>query len=211
MTNNLVENYGWSSPEGASSCPYIVPSILTELKELKVSRVLDLGAGNGKLCSEMYNQKSFQVVGVEYDKQGVEIAQSSYPHIPFYNFGVQDDPLMLLAKEAKFDLVVSTEVIEHLFSPHLLPIYARDVINDRGYLILTTPYHGYLKNFLLSVFNKWDSHIDPLWHGGHIKFWSRYTLSKLLEQNGFKVIKFKGLGRVPYLWKSMLIIAQKTS
>jgi 2-polyprenyl-3-methyl-5-hydroxy-6-metoxy-1,4-benzoquinol methylase len=210
MDSNLVENYGWDSPEETCSYAYISPAIIEELKELKVNRVLDLGSGNGKLCSEIYNQRSFTVVGVEYDRQGVEISKSSYPNIPFYNFGVQDDPKILLANESQFDAVVSTEVIEHLFSPHLLPIYAKNVLNDNGYLILTTPYHGYIKNFLLSLFNKWDSHINPLWHGGHIKLWSRLTLTKLLEQNGFKVVKFRGLGRTPYLWKSMLIIAQKT-
>lgn len=209
MNTNLVENYGWNSPEGTSSCPYIVPPIIEELKELKVNRVLDLGSGNGKLCSEISKDRFCQVVGVEYDKQGVEISKSNYPSIPFYNFGVQDDPELLLANESKFDAVVSTEVIEHLFSPHLLPIYAKNILNDGGYLILTTPYHGYLKNLLLAVFDKWDYHHTALWHGGHVKFWSRSTLSQLLEANGFTVVKFRGLGRLPYLWKSMLIIARK--
>jgi hypothetical protein len=49
-----------------------------------------------------------------------------------------------------------------------------------------------------------------LWHGGHIKFWSRATLSQLLRDNGFTVIDFSGVGRVPYLWKSMVLVAQKT-
>jgi 2-polyprenyl-3-methyl-5-hydroxy-6-metoxy-1,4-benzoquinol methylase len=110
----------------------------------------------------------------------------------------------------RLDAVVSTEVIEHLFSPHLLPIYAFKVLNSKGYIILTTPYHGYLKNLLLSLFGKWDKHHTPLWHGGHIKFWSRATLTQLLSENGFKVIGFSGVGRVPYLWKSMVIVAQKT-
>lgn len=75
--------------------------------------------------------------------------------------------------------------------------------------MITTPYHGYLKNLVLTTLNKWDAHHMPLWHGGHIKFWSRRTLAMLLAENGFRVIGFSGVGRVPYLWKSMVLLAQK--
>lgn len=111
--------------------------------------------------------------------------------------------------EEPFDAVVSTEVIEHLFAPHLLPMYARDCLREGGYLILSTPYHGYLKDLALSISDNWDSHHTPLWHGGHIKFWSRATLTQLLSEHGFRVLGFSGVGRLPYLWKSMVLIAKK--
>jgi hypothetical protein len=61
---------------------------------------------------------------------------------------------------------------------------------------------------MLSVFNKWDKHHTPLWDGGHIKFWSKHTLSSLLSEEGFEVKEFIGCGRVPYMWKSMLLVGQ---
>lgn len=210
MTANVVENYGWETAEGPRSCGYISPRVLELLAELKAKRVLDIGAGNGKLCSEMV-RAGHDVVGVEYDKQGVEVARKTHPGIPFHNFGVQDDPGELLRREGMFDAVVSTEVIEHLYSPHLLPRYAHAVLKEGGYLILTTPYHGYLKNLALSLFGHWDKHFTVLWHGGHIKFWSRQTLTQLLTESGFSVVDFSGVGRIPYLWKSMVLVARKTS
>lgn len=78
-----------------------------------------------------------------------------------------------------------------------------------GKLIITTPYHGFLKNLDLSIFNKWDSHHTVDWDGGNIKFFSFKSLGALLNDNGFKVIKITGVGRVPYLWKSMVVIADK--
>jgi len=209
MSDNTVNNYGWESTEGPNSCGYITPEIVSILKNLGVKRILDLGAGNGKLCSVLAHE-GHQVVGVEYDKQGVEIARSNYNNISFYNYGVQDNPAELLKEEQPFDAVVSTEVIEHLFSPHLLPIYAKEVLKADGYLIITTPYHGYLKNLILSILNKWDTHHTPLWHGGHIKFWSKKSLTQLLEENGFIVTEFSGVGRFPYLWKSMVLVAKKS-
>lgn len=196
---NVVAEYGWQTPTGPESCGYITPEVLRILSDLKVKRVCDLGAGNGALVAELC-KAGFYAAGVEYDKQGVDIARKNQPQVNFYNLGVQDDPSAVLAAEdAPFDAVVSTEVVEHLFSPHLLPTFARKVLRGQGYLVISTPYHGYLKNLALALFNKWDSHHTPLWHGGHIKFWSRKTLSKLLEDNGFNVVAFHGAGRLPWL------------
>lgn len=204
-----VENYGWESSENPCSNEYITPKILEILKSYNVNRVCDLGCGNGALANQLH-KADFQVVGVEYDAAGVDLARTLQPEINFYNLGVQDDPQLIIKEEgAFFDAVVSTEVIEHLFSPHLLPIFARGLLLKGGYLVISTPYHGYLKNLALSIFDKWDFHHTPLWHGGHIKFWSRKTLTLLLESNGFEVIGFHGVGRFPWLWKSMILVCQR--
>lgn len=152
------------------------------------------------------------MVGAEYDAEGYRIASQAHPGIRFYNLGVQDDPSELLSdRDAGFDAVVSTEVIEHLYSPQLLPRFAHQVLKPGGYLVLTTPFHGYLKNLALSILGKWDAHHSPLWEGGHIKFWSRPTLTRLLVGAGFEVVDFLGVGRVPYLWKSMIFVARRNS
>ena len=206
----LASKYGWKEADAPCSCAYVVPEVLRIVARLGARRVLDLGSGNGALCG-LLKKEGYAVAGCEYDKNGVDIARATYPDVPFYNFGVQDDPAHLLATEGKFDLVVSTEVIEHLFSPHHLPIFAGRVLADDGHLVLSTPYHGYLKNLALSLTDKWDAHHGPLWHGGHIKFWSRRTLTRLLEENGFEVLAFHGVGRIAYLWKSMILVCRKRS
>ncbi len=106
-------------------------------------------------------------------------------------------------------MTASTEVIEHLHAPRRLPAFAHSILRDGGHLVLTTPYHGHLKNLAISATNGWDRHADPLWDGGHIKLFSRRTITHLLEEAGFHIIRFGGVGRVPYLWKSMLVVAVK--
>ena len=208
MAENVVQDYGWSATEDSHTRDCLAPEILEILKTLQVRRVMDLGCGNGALCATL-SASGYEVVGVEYDAKGVELSKENYPAIPFYRFGVQDDPQELLRQEKPFDAVVSTEVIEHLFSPHLLPGFAAAVLPADGYLIVSTPYHGYLKNLALSLFGAWDFHHTALWHGGHIKFWSRRSLTTLLTQNGFEVVQFSGVGRLPFLWKSMILVARK--
>jgi 2-polyprenyl-6-hydroxyphenyl methylase/3-demethylubiquinone-9 3-methyltransferase len=81
----------------------------------------------------------------------------------------------------------------------------RRALKPGGALILSTPYHGYWKNLALAVTGKLDDHFTALWDGGHIKFWSRGTLAQLLEEAGFRVERFVGVGRLPFLWKSMIV------
>lgn len=208
----LVNNYGWATSEQPESCGYVTPVVLAILRSLGVHSVLDLGCGNGQLCSQLC-AAGFDAVGVDTDQAGIAIARAAYPAIHFYHSGINEDPTQLLHAEGRrcFDAVVSTEVIEHLFSPHLLPRYAHGLLRERGHLVISTPYHGYLKNLLLSLFDRWDHHHTALWHGGHIKFWSRYTLGQMLEGNGFAVTGFQGAGRVPLVWKSMIVTARRRS
>jgi len=111
--------------------------------------------------------------------------------------------------ETGFDMAVSTEVVEHLFRPTALPLFASAKLKEGGLLVVSTPYHGYLKNVAIAFANKWDKHHSP-WHdGGHIKFWSRKSLANMLQSNGFNVLAFHGVGRLPLLWKAMILVAQK--
>jgi 2-polyprenyl-6-hydroxyphenyl methylase/3-demethylubiquinone-9 3-methyltransferase len=146
---------------------------------------------------------------MEPDSDGIKLAKKQLPSASFYQLGVASDPALVTETEGLFDAVVSTEVIEHLYAPHLLPRFAWQCLKPGGLLIVTTPYHGYLKNLALGLAGKWDHHHTALWHGGHIKFWSRGTLTKLLVDEGFIPQRFLGVGRLPWLWKSMILAVRK--
>jgi len=87
--------------------------------------------------------------------------------------------------------------------------FATAVLKPEGSLLLSTPYHGYLKNLVLSIVNKWDFHFTALWDHGHIKFWSKRTLTLLLESHGYGFKSFVGVGRAPFLWKTMFLEFQQ--
>jgi 2-polyprenyl-6-hydroxyphenyl methylase/3-demethylubiquinone-9 3-methyltransferase len=74
---------------------------------------------------------------------------------------------------------------------------------------MTTPHHGYLKNLLIALANRFDSHVTPLWEGGHIEFWPRRTLETLLRDAEFVDLCFRGAGRSPYLWRSIVVGATR--
>jgi 2-polyprenyl-3-methyl-5-hydroxy-6-metoxy-1,4-benzoquinol methylase len=105
---------------------------------------------------------------------------------------------------------IAIEVIEHLYSPRDYFDFCKRILQKSGggKLIVSTPYHGYLKNVALSISGHMDKHFTVLWDGGHIKFWSKKTLSSVLVERGFTDLNFIGCGRLPYLWKSMIMTAR---
>jgi len=144
----------------------------------------------------------YQVWGCEWNSDGVKIANQSDPG----RFMVWD-----LNKPAdrfpwgEFGAAISSEVIEHLFLPRNLFRLARRALVPGGLLIITTPYHDYFKNLAISLTGKWDSHHDVLSDGMHIKFFSPTTLGKMMQEEGFQAVDWKGCGRLPLLWKSMMM------
>ena len=185
---------------------YLVSPLLEMLATLQEAsqtklRVLDLGCGNGSL-SHVIAEHGCEVVGIDTSAPGIAISRQSFPECQFIQADIYDIPDTDLLHS--FDVVLAIEVIEHLLYPKELAKNAKKCLKPGGKLIISTPYHGYLKNLALAVCGQLDKHFTVLWDNGHIKFFSVETLTKLLTSQGYTNIKFKFAGRCPYLWKSML-------
>lgn len=201
------QEYAWRSDDS-----FGVGVIYAQLRELlargRNRTILDLGCGNGSLARRLMND-GFDVWGMDASASGIERANHFHPG-RFFQVDLTTRALPRQLQEIGFDTVISTEVIEHLYNPHDLLVVARSALErcERGQLLITAPYHGYLKNLVIALTDKFDHHVDALTTGGHIKFWSRRTLETALRDAGFQVMAFRGCGRVPLLWKSMLIQAE---
>ena len=204
MTGAISHSYGWGTNE-PYNYGYLTPLVCALGNRNHPRRVLDVGAGNGYALQDWLKQ-GWTVCAMEPDSEGCAIAKN-VKDADVRQLGVGD----VLPNEWKgsFDLIICTEVVEHLFDPHLLVQTTSEALHDGGYAIISTPYHGYLKNLALSMVNKWDFHHHPDQVGGHIKFWSKQTLRALFENGGFKAVSFHGAGRLPYFWKSMVWVFQK--
>ncbi len=206
LTSNKEYQYPYRDSNLTNAHGFLMSPLLSMLQQVnknsdKKLRVLDIGCGNGSL-SHAIAQQGYEVVGVEESEQGVAIASSNFSDCHFIQASIYDLPYTEL--QNYFDIVISVEVIEHLFYPKELAKAAKNCLKPNGTLILTTPYHGYLKNIVLALSGKLDKHFHVLWDGGHIKFFSVKTLTELLKSEGYTDIHFKFAGRFPYVWKSML-------
>jgi len=210
MNKRYVE-YIYSGAEAPTSPDWreLSKQVLKLIRAYKVSgRVCELGCGNGSFVKILADY-GYEVIGVDASKSGIDAAKSSNVRERIeFKCATIDDDLESVLGEGVFDVVVGIEVIEHLYQPRKFASLARKLLKPGGVFIISTPYHGYLKNLVISLLGFNDRHYDPLWDSGHIKFFSVGTIKKLLHNEGFKEMRFSFYGRAPFLWKSMIVVAR---
>jgi 2-polyprenyl-6-hydroxyphenyl methylase/3-demethylubiquinone-9 3-methyltransferase len=155
-----------------------------------------------------FADQGFELHGIDASGSGILQAKNQNTSITFHLADVAGTLPAGLPAES-FDALICTEVIEHVFAPRNAIRNAYELLKPGGQMLMTTPYHGYLKNLSLAVTGRMDQHFTVLWDFGHIKFWSKATLSVILEEAGFRKLRFSGVGRLPGLWKSMVFTCQK--
>ena len=140
--------------------------------EYKLYDHIDVGCGNGALTVKFckFFKKS---LGIDLSEDGIKFAKKyENEKIKFENESIEN----LIEKGREFDFVSAIEVIEHQYDPMDFLIKLSKITKNDGFVIISTPFHGYFKNLLISLLNLNDSHYTVLWKHGHIKFFSVKTL-----------------------------------
>mgnify|MGYP001225686964 CR=1 FL=1 len=167
------------------------------------SDIIEVGAGSGEYANFL-RKNGFHVSVIEPSESGQALIQERFPEIqildvPVYSsFRVSDSNTAILA----------LEVIEHCFDPRLFLERIFESLED-GLFVVSTPFHGYWKNLVLSAVDGWDEHFTVDWKNGHIKFFSERTLRAMLESVGFKIVKIQRYGRIPVLARGMVFYCVK--
>ena len=101
----------------------------------KVKCVLDVGCGSGFLLGEIQKRHpSAQLVGVEFDHR-----LNASIHANCSNCIILNEHAENFRTNLRFDLIISTQVIEHLYSPHEMIKLVADHLTDTGIAVFTTP------------------------------------------------------------------------
>lgn len=198
------KEYGWDNNSFTCAHNYLIPGIIKMLPK-KNELILDVGCGNGAVANYLINQ-GYNVYGTDASEKGIQLANQVNPGRFFLQDLSQED-LPDELRNLQFKTIISTEVIEHLYDPRKYISFCNDILKNSGggNLIISTPYNGYLKNLAIALLDGHDKHHTVLWDGGHIKFWSYKTINALLKEIDIEIKQFIGVGRLPYLWKSMII------
>jgi 2-polyprenyl-6-hydroxyphenyl methylase/3-demethylubiquinone-9 3-methyltransferase len=170
-------------------------------------RIFELGCGNGSVSNEL-TKHGFDMIGIDLSLDGIRYANDHYPHLKLFHGSAYDQ---LAEDYGQFPIVLSLEVIEHLYHPRKFVSAVSDLLLPGGTAVIFTPYHGCWKNLALAITGKMDEHFTALWDYGHIKFRFTKTLQILLREGGFNDLSFVRVGRVPLFAKSMIAMVKKGS
>ena len=208
MNEPIATDYGYSDSQASHTHAYLWKPVVVEIEStslLSGAGVFDLGCGNGAFARHL-KDLGYPITGVDPSEDGIALAKKADPDLRLFH-GNAYEPLAEVY--GKFPVVVSLEVVEHVYYPRKFAKSVAELLEPGGKAIISTPYHSYLKNLALALSGKMDGHFTALWDHGHIKFWSVKTLTELFAEQGMTVEKVLRVGRIPILGMSMIIVFRK--
>lgn len=154
-------------------------------------RLLDMGCGQGALLSRVKNYH--EVCGLEYDARAREIARAKGLRVESIDLNEAGS----LPFGEPFDFMICSEVCEHLLNPRNVFKLAREHLTRNGLFIVTVPNAAPLFVRLPLLFGKsvdWLHFPSPdTEKTGHIRFYTRESLSRLAQDEGFEAIHICGV------------------
>jgi 2-polyprenyl-6-hydroxyphenyl methylase/3-demethylubiquinone-9 3-methyltransferase len=167
-------------------------------------RVLDVGCGEGRFAAAL-SDAGAQVVGVDVAEEPLRRARAQHPELDLCLLP-SHGPWPL--QDASFEVVWAGETIEHVADTAAWLSEVRRVLRSGGTLLLSTPAHGPLRVLGLALSRRaFAAHFEP--RSEHLRFYSRASLSGLLEDFGFEGVELRGLGGPPGARRTLLAAARR--
>lgn len=147
---------------------------IDEIVSKAEGKVLDVGCGNGHLLLPL-KHKGCEVYGVETNPKSVNVCNELGLKVFYGTLEKAEFP------DEFFDMVVMSQVLEHLPSPKASLRETFRILKPEGKVFIYCPNAG---SYLRKIFGKY-------WHGWHIPFhlfaFTQQTIKKLAESAGFKI------------------------
>lgn len=146
-----------------------VYALVQQLRLPHAAAILEIGCSGGPLMQRLRQQGYSDLTGIDVSQPAIELAQAR--GVP--NVSVMDGAALTFA-DARFDLVIASDVLEHIEDEaQALREWAR-VLRPGGQLVVFVPAHSYL----------WSAH-DVVNH--HFRRYSRTGLVAALHRAGLGV------------------------
>jgi len=151
-------------------------AILKRLRPLCFRTLLDVGCGNGELILWLRRRLPSNVgyTGADLSSRSLEVNRERHPYAAFHTLNIEQAHL-----DETFDVVVCTEVIEHLDDRRRALSHLAAMVAPGGHLVVTCPtgkVHATERHF------------------GHTSHPTRDELRRLVEESGLEVTSLDNWG-----------------
>ncbi|HUD04433.1 MAG TPA: class I SAM-dependent methyltransferase [Patescibacteria group bacterium] len=159
-----------------------------------VDSILDVGCGEGfTLNSLKENGIGKRLEGIEYLQAAIDLGKKTYPDIKIIKGTIYELPY----KDNSFDLVLCTEVLEHLESPEKA---LKELVRvSKKYLVISVPNEPFFMLAQLVRGKNWSRFGNDI---EHINHWTVFGFPQFVKKNAKVHILAK---RFPFAWTMLLL------
>ena len=165
----------------------IIIDIITKFSN-KDDNILDIGCFDGKILNTLRKNGYKNLYGVDFSDASKSSFKNTSIHFASCDIEKEEIPF-----NRKFDVVIFTDVLEHLFSPQTTLYDLRKKMNKDARIIFSVPNAGWIVNgILLSFFPSKlfiSTAFGPWGHTYHFTF---FQVRKIASNLKFKIVKLSG-------------------
>ncbi len=196
QTTNF-DKHTTKNPIGRVFLNNFLNTVVKTTRPLNIDTVLDVGCGEGFTLARLKKEKigkSYE--GIEYDDTAIELGKKLYPTLEIK----KGDIYKLPYKDNSFDLVVCTEVLEHLENPK--KAYKELLRVSRKYVLLSVPNEPF---FTIQRMARFQNMLHLGAHPEHIQHWTFRAFMKFVKIREVKLVTKK----LPIPW-TMVVVKKKS-
>jgi 2-polyprenyl-3-methyl-5-hydroxy-6-metoxy-1,4-benzoquinol methylase len=159
-----------------------------------VDSILDVGCGEGFTLNRLKeNGIGKKLEGIEYLDTAIALGRKTYPDIKITKGNIYELPY----KDNEFDLVLCTEVLEHLEKPEKA---LKELVRvSRKYLVISVPNEPFFMLAQLIRGKNWSRLGNDI---EHINHWTMFGFPQFVKKNSRVKILAK---RFPFAWTMVLL------
>lgn len=188
VNDNYIKNYkAKDSGYFSHTRPELLPFI-----DFEITKVLDIGCGNGSFGSMLKSKFGCTVFGIEPDKTSA--LQASEVLDKAINACFDENIVGL--EEQQFDCIFFNDVLEHLTNPEEALALCKRYLKPSGKIIASIPNIRWYPVILALLRYKDFKYQDAgVMDKTHLRFFTEKSMVRLFENSGYNVEKIEGINK----------------
>jgi len=148
------------------------------------SSVLELGCSTGFIGERLIEERGCRVMGLELDSEAAVVARARGLEV---REGSLEDEAFRRSIDGAFDVVMATDVIEHLHEPEPVLADMRRWVRPAGLAIVAVPNVAVWSMRVALLGGEFDYRDTGLCDRTHLRFFTRASLHRMVSREGWRI------------------------